>query len=576
VSVDDMLDNLLGNRQKQQIAAADDPTRRWAVGIGLAVVIGSAYSVVAYISGLLVVPEGVAVFWPAAGISSGILIAFGSLARWPVAAGVIVGTLAMHLMQGDSLPVGAVLGLCNAAEALIVAGLIVRYFGASFRLERLRDVLGLLAAAVVGTAVSGIAGATAYGLWRGAPFLTTWQAWFASDVIGVIIVAPLVIGLTAALREPLPRSALVEGGAALAGLAVVTMIIISLPRGPWATVAPGALLFPMLLLLAARYRPVIAAAGAFMVSLAVVLTTIFGIGHFGDSRIPIGERILQAQAVIVIVALFALVLAAIFAGRRESEARLKRSNDMLQRERDNKLMNMQALTGAIAHQVRQPLGVIQANSNAALNFLKRAPPDLEEIRAALTDVIDANRRVSEVFDSIRALFGRVDQGHRPVDLNEVIRNALHSMRGELKDHGVETRLELTPALPSVDGHPGQLQEVILNLAQNALEAMDVTADRSRVLRIKSERPGPDAVVVAVEDSGPGVDPKQLESIFAAFVTTKSHGMGLGLAICRMIIEHHGGRLTALSDGKNGTSFQFALPIGAPDETSLEAPAMPPR
>ena len=137
----------------------------------------------------------------------------------------------MHLIQGDPLPVGAALGLCNAAEALIVAGLIARYFGAGFSLDRLRHVLGLLAAAVAGTVVSGIGGAITYGLWRGAPFLTTWQAWFASDVIGVVIVAPLVIGLTAALREPLPGSGLLEGAAALVGLAVVTMIIISLPPG---------------------------------------------------------------------------------------------------------------------------------------------------------------------------------------------------------------------------------------------------------------------------------------------------------------------------------------------------------
>ena len=341
-----MLDYLRGYGQRRRFAAADDLTWRWAPDIGFAAAIGSAYSLVAYVSGLLVVPEGVAVFWPAAGISSGILIAVGSLVRWPMAAGVTVGTLATHLIQGDPLPVGAALGLCNAAEALIVAGLIARHFGAGFSLERLRHVLGLLAAAVAGTVASGIGGAIIYGLWRGAPFLTTWQAWFASDVIGVVIVAPLVIGLTAALREPPPSSELLEGAAALVGLAVVTTIIIWLPQEAWATVVPGALLFPMLLLLAARYRPVIAAAGAFMVSLTVVLTTIFGIGHFGDARIPIEDRILQAQAVIVIVALFALVLAALFAGRRESEARLTHSNTMLQRERDNKLMNMQALTAA--------------------------------------------------------------------------------------------------------------------------------------------------------------------------------------------------------------------------------------
>ena len=232
----------------------------------------------------------------------------------------------------------------------------------------------------------------------------------------------------------------------------------------------------------------------------------------------------------------------------------------LRRERDNKLMNMQALTAAIAHEVRQPLGAIQANSNAALNFLRRSPPDLEEIRAALTDVLGANRRVSEVFDSIRALFGGVDQARQPIDVNEIILKVLHAMHGELKDHDVTASPELAAELPLVEGHDGQLQEVIVNLVQNAVEAMAMTANRNRVLRVTTELRGHDAIAVAVQNSGPGVDPQQLDSIFTAFVTTKKHGIGLGLAICHMIVERHGGQLTASSDGKSGTLLQFVLPI----------------
>jgi signal transduction histidine kinase len=173
--------------------------------------------------------------------------------------------------------------------------------------------------------------------------------------------------------------------------------------------------------------------------------------------------------------------------------------------------------------------------------------------------------VSDVFDSIRALFGKVDQGRKPIDVNEIILSVLHSMRGELRDHRVEVRPELTPELPLVEGHGGQFQEVIVNLVQNAIEAMDMTANRNCVLRIKTELRDPDAIAVAVEDSGPGIDPKQLDSIFTAFVTTKPHGMGLGLAICRMIIDHHGGDLTVSSDGKCGTLFQLILPIGPMDK-----------
>ena len=190
------------------------------------------------------------------------------------------------------------LGPSNAAEALITAGLIQHYFGADFNLVRLRQVLGLLLAAIVGTAISGIGGAVTYRLFHGpsATMLTTWQHWFASDAVGIIAVAPLVIGLAAAVRRPPPRSELIEGAAALVALAVMTGIMISLPQEPWETVVPIALLFPMLLWLAARCRPAFAAAGAFLVSITIVWTTVFGIGHFGDTGLPIDDRILQAQA----------------------------------------------------------------------------------------------------------------------------------------------------------------------------------------------------------------------------------------------------------------------------------------
>jgi signal transduction histidine kinase len=556
-----MSGGLIAHGQGQSSAA--DLTRRWVRGIGLAAAVASAYFLAAQLSlGLLLQPDGVAVFWPAAGISSGVLIALGPRARWPVAAGAIAATVAANLMGDRDIWAATAFALCNAAEALITAGLIQHYFGAVFSLDRLRQVLGLLAAAVVGTVVSGIGGAVAYKLFHSptVSMLTTWRHWFASDVVGIVAVAPLVIGLAAAVREPPRRSEFIQGTVALLALVAMTGIIVSLPQEPWKTVVPGALLFPMLLWLAVRCRPVFAAAGASAVSFTIVWTTIFGIGHFGDSGLPIDDRILQAQAIILVVTLGAFALAALFSERRESEAHLARSNMLLERERDNKLLNAAAITAAIAHEVRQPLGAIALNGGAALEFLSKAPPDLEEIRAILNDMISAGLRVSEVLQGIRALFGRVDQGRQPINVNEIVLAVLHLLRGELKARGVETRSHVTSELPLVDGHRSQLQEVIFNLVQNALEAMDSTTNRSRVLRVKTELRGRDAIVVAVEDSGPGIDPKQLDSIFDPFVTTKAHGMGLGLPICRMIVERHGGLLSALSDGENGALFQFTLPI----------------
>ena len=549
----------------RQRSAANSVARRWGESIGLAALVGLGYFLAARLSiGLVLKPEGVAVFWPAAGISSGVLIALGCRrARWPVAAEVTLATIAIHELTADPLWAGTALGVSNAAEALITAELIELYFGTHFQFDRVVEVLGLVVAAIIGTVISGIGAAVTYRLFNGpsAAILTTWEHWFASDAIGIIAVAPLVIGLAAAIRQPPPRSELIEGATALAALAVMTGISISLPEDSWKTVAPVALLFPMLLWVAARCRPVFAAAAAFLVSMSVVSTAVFSVGHFGDVSLSMADRVAQAQAAVLFVALGAYVLAALFAERRASELRLARANMMLERERDNKLMSAQAITAAIAHEVRQPLAGIVTNASAAMRWLGRTPPDFDEVQAALKRIQTESHRTSDVFDAIRALFRTGDQGRQPVDVNAIIGEVIESLRGELKDHGIETRLDLNE-LPLVDGHTGQLREVIFNLAHNALEAMDGTTERSRLLRVRTQRRDGGAVAVEVEDSGSGIDPQKLERIFTAFVTTKSQGMGLGLAICRMIIEQHGGTLTASSDGQNGAVFQFVLPIAS--------------
>jgi signal transduction histidine kinase len=550
--------------QSSSAAGKGDPSdigmiRRWASGIALAAAVSVAYFLAAQLSlRLLMQPDGVAVFWLSGGITSGVLIALGPRARWPVAAGAVAGDLVPSLLSGWA---AVAIGLCNAAEALIAAGLIQYYFGTSFTLSRLRSVVGFLVAAVVATVISGIGGAIVYKLSSSptAPILTTWWHWFASDALGIISLAPLVIGVAAAMREPPPRNELIEGGAALALLAGMTSIIISLPHQPWESVVPSALLFPMLLWLAARCRPVFAAAGAFVVAFTVVWTTIFGIGHFGEPGRPIADRILEAQAIIMVVTVGSFVLAALFAERRDNEARLARANVMLERERESKLMNIEAAIAAIAHEIRQPLSAISLNNAAARQLVKGVSPDLDKVRAALTRVDGDCQRASEVFDSVRSLFRTGDQQWQPIDVNEIALDVLQSLRGEFRDHGVTAVPELASGMPRVEGNWRQLHQAMLNLVHNAVEAMDAVEDRPRTLRVRTERRGSGAVALAVQDAGPGIDPKQIERIFDAFVTTKSQGMGLGLAICRMIAERHGGKLTASSDGKNGTTFQFVLP-----------------
>jgi signal transduction histidine kinase len=555
-----MAEGLPAYGQRKQFAAGD-LARQWVRGVGLAAAVGVGYFLTAAFSvRLLLEPEGVAVFWPAAGLSSGLLIALRARARWPVLAGVIVATVATHIIIRDPLWAGVALGLCNGAEALITAGLIQYYFGPDFNLVRARNVIGLLAAAVAGTSVSGIGGAATYRLMRGpsAPMLETWLHWFASDAIGIIAVAPLVIGLAAVVRRPSPRSEVIEGTLAIVALAVVTGLIISLPHEPWDKVLPITWLFPILVWLAARCRPAFSAMGAFMVSMTIVWTTVLGIGFFGDLSFPITERVMGAQANILVVTLSAYVLAALFAELRESATTLRG-------ERDNKLLNARAIVAAIAHEIRQPLTRITTGANAAQRFLKMVPPEHDRAQTALEGIAKAGHRTSEVIEGFRALLGTNPQERQLVDVNAIIRELLESLSSQLQDRQVEPRLELTSELPHVYGSRGQLQEVVSNLIVNAIEAMETTSDRSRVLRVRTELRDHKAVGVVVKDSGPGIDSNKLSDLFTGLVSTKPHGMGLGLAISRMIIDYHGGKLTALSDGKDGASFEFVLPIASIDQ-----------
>jgi len=289
------------------------------------------------------------------------------------------------------------------------------------------------------------------------------------------------------------------------------------------------------------------------------------------SKTPAGERLLLSKKVPLISDSGEVEgvcgISTDITDLRRTELALREAVETLQRERDNKLLNVEAATASIAHEVRQPLAAIANGGTAAMRFLEMTPLDLDELRAILNRIVTDCRHASELFDSISALFQRGDQRRLPVDVNEIALDVLQSLHGELKDHGVATETEFAFDLPPVDGHHAQLRQVVFNLVHNAIEAMATTTDRTRLLRMSTQPQGHDTIVVAVEDSGPGIDPARLNSIFDAFVTTKANGMGLGLAICRMIVQRHGGRLSASSDGRTGARVQFVLPLGSADTTN---------
>jgi PAS domain S-box-containing protein len=222
---------------------------------------------------------------------------------------------------------------------------------------------------------------------------------------------------------------------------------------------------------------------------------------------------------------------------------------------------MGAMTASIAHEINQPLTAIVTNANAGLRWLAKPEPDVEEVREALKRVVIDGRRTSEVVASIRAMFGKERHEKTPVNMNAVIGEVLALMHGELESHGVLLRNEMREGLPDVIGERVQLQQVLLNLIMNAVDAMSSITDRERRLTIKSELLGMDDVRIAVEDSGIGIDPNDLDRIFDALFTTKTHGMGMGLSICRSIVNSHGGQLWAAPRSPHGSIFCIQLPCG---------------
>jgi len=226
--------------------------------------------------------------------------------------------------------------------------------------------------------------------------------------------------------------------------------------------------------------------------------------------------------------------------------------------RTNELMNIDAITASIIHEIKQPLAAIGASAGAAQRFLAMNPPDLVEMQLCLKGIANSVDRSGEVLDGIRSLFQGSERARQEVDLNEVVCEVLQTLAPELQRLDVSVVQELRGDIPVVFGNRAQLRQVLSNIVRNAIDAMSETTNRSRRLRLKTEARGND-VTVSVEDSGHGIDPAMLETIFDAFVTTKSYGTGLGLAICRMIAHHHGGQLKASSNGRNGALVRFVLP-----------------
>jgi len=296
--------------------------------------------------------------------------------------------------------------------------------------------------------------------------------------------------------------------------------------------------------------------------------------QISENRLPPGSEILfrpataweQYQWQILLIAAALLLQSALIAGlvlerRRRRSAEVLAGRSMGELANMNRIATAGELSASIAHEMKQPLAAMVTNVRASLRWLGAAEPNLEETRAALQNVLKDGNRAAEVIDSVRAMFKKDQADKTQLNLNDLITSVLYLLRDELRPQHIVLRTSLDPQLPLVQGRRGELQQVILNLVRNAVDSMSKVSYRPRVLTVKSEIEPSNGVLISIADSGTGIDPKNIGHIFEAFFTTKSNGMGMGLSICKSIIEDHSGRLWVSPDLKYGSVFNISLPIG---------------
>jgi C4-dicarboxylate-specific signal transduction histidine kinase len=225
----------------------------------------------------------------------------------------------------------------------------------------------------------------------------------------------------------------------------------------------------------------------------------------------------------------------------------------------NRVAILGQLSASIAHEVLQPIGATCTNAEAALHLLGHQPPNLEKARQVLAQIVQDSIRAGDIVHGIRALMKKAPSPKERLDINATIRAVIDLTRSEAVKSGVSVQMKLAKHLPLIQGDQVQLQQVMLNLIINAVEAMSSHAAEARDLLIRTAKTRSGGVLVAVHDSGTGVDPVNLERIFDAFFSTKANGLGMGLSICHAIIQAHGGRLSATRGAARGTVVQFTLP-----------------
>ena len=481
----------------------------------------------------------------------------------------MAATIMANLLGDRNLLSSIVFAVCNTGEAILIAGLIERFFGSPFSLDTLRRVLGLLAATVIGTAVSGIGGTIGYQLFHRstATAVQIWTNWFMSDTIGVVAVTPLLIGLLS-IRRDLPQGEeALKGGIALALVAVLSALVVNFPSDLWAVEVIVASLFPLFLWIAARFGPAFTAAATFVFNLTIVCATTFQIGIFGHQSLSIAERVLCAQAAILAQSLCALVLAALFAERRQHETALTASEARLQdalRATQQANRAKSSFLAAASHDLRQPLQTLSLLQRAlkphiqngeAHALLARVGHSVNVMRGVLDSLLDINRLEA----------GNLLPSLSEFQINDVFESVVTEFLEPIKDKRLKLRLVRSNIRVHSDRH--LLEVMIRNLLSNAVRY----TNKGKIV-IGCRRAG-DSVRIEVCDSGIGIKSDYIHRIFEEHYQIENEsrleGSGLGLAIVRRLGELLCHQIAVRSLPGKGSCFSIAVQLASEKATTWD-------
>jgi len=511
-------------------------------------------------------PSGITVIWPSTAILLSALLLTPPRYWWMYLLAVVPAHLHLVISFQNPNP-SVVVALCQVANNVVeavLAALVVRHvIGAPPRFDSLHKMAAFIL--LVGIMTNAIACASAVSL-----FLLTgwaadfWLAWHQRVLAGtfpLITIPPLILlARTGQLvrSQHTPLRSYAELGLLTTGLLAVGVPVLGWdPQGLGNL--PGLLLAPLPLLLWAAVR---LGTGGLSLSLLVVAGIALANGYFGRGPFQTQSsagNVLSLQIFLLAISIPLMLLAALVEERGRTEQSLRATERELARV--SRQTTVGAMAASIAHEINQPLSALVTNGSIGLRLLANADSDLDEVREVLKRMIDDGFRASNIISSIRAMFGKERREKSLVSTRDLVSEVLALVRGELESHQVSLQLELHQELPPVMGDRLQLQQVLLNLIMNAVEAMSSVEGRERSLLVKSELHGAGDLLITVEDSGPGIDPNDMNRIFDALFTTKSHGMGLGLSICQSIIASHGGRLWASARVPHGAVFYIQLPSG---------------